>query len=201
MRGVEQIAWFYDAFMTLVEWTGLKRWRAWLVAGVRGRVLEVGCGTGRNLPLYAPGTRVVALELDRHVLRAARRRAAHIPLVLGDAEALPFRDREFDTVVSGLVFCTVRDPMRGLAEVRRVLRPDGELRMIEHVRSASPLLGRLQDLGQPAWTWVAGGCHPNRNTEANVEASGFLIDPVTRRAQKSMRRFVARPETRQTIVD
>jgi len=193
MRGVEQIAWFYDAFMTAVEWTGFKRWRAWLVGGARGRVLEVGCGTGRNLPLYPPGTPVVALELERHVLRAARRRAARIPLVLGDAQALPFRDGEFDTIVSGLVFCTVRDPLRGLAEVRRVLRRDGELRMIEHVRSTSPLVGRLQDLGQPAWTWIAGGCHPNRNTEANVEAAGFRIDPASRRASRSMRRFVARP--------
>jgi len=192
MRGVEQIAWFYDSFMTLIEWTGLKRWRIWLVGGVRGRVLEVGCGTGRNLPLYAPETRVVALELDRHVLRAARRRASHIPLVLGDAETLPFRDGQFDTVVSGLVFCTVRDPMRGLAEVRRVLTADGELRMIEHVRSTSPVVGRLQDLGQPAWTWIAGGCHPNRDTEANVEAAGFVIDRGSRRASRSMRRFLAR---------
>jgi len=192
MRGVEQIPWFYDTFMTLIERTGLKRWRAWLVGGVRGRVLEVGCGTGRNLPLYAPGVRVVALEPDRRVLRAAQKRVSQIPLVVGDAEALPFRDGQFDTAVSAFVFCTVRDPLRGLAEVRRVLQPDGELRMIEHVRSTSPLVGRLQDLGQPAWTWIAGGCHPNRDTEANVEAAGFVIDRGTRRASRSMRRFVAR---------
>jgi len=193
MRGVEQIAWFYDAFMTLVEGTGFKRWRAWLVRGVRGRVLEVGCGTGRNLPLYEPGSGVVALEPDRQMLRAARKRAPHTTFVLGDAENLPFRGDAFDTVVSALVFCTVPDPLRGLAEVRRVLQPDGELRMIEHVRSDSPFVARLQDLGQPAWTFIAGGCHPNRNTEANVEAAGFRIDRETRRARKSMRRFVARP--------
>jgi len=193
MRGVEQIPWLYDAFMTLVEWTGLKRWRAWLVDGARGRVLEVGCGTGRNLPLYPAGAAVVALELDRHVLDAARRRASHIPLVVGDAESLPFRDRAFDTVVSALVFCTVRDPVRGLLEVRRVLRPDGQLRMIEHVRATSPLGGRCQDAIQPAWTWLAGGCHPNRDTEANVEAAGLSIDLRSRQASKSMRRFVAHP--------
>jgi hypothetical protein len=77
--------------------------------------------------------------------------------------------------------------------VRRVLTPDGQLRMMEHVRAASALAARLQDLGQPAWTWIAGGCHPNRDTEANVEAAGFRIDPESRLARKSMRRFVARP--------
>jgi ubiquinone/menaquinone biosynthesis C-methylase UbiE len=193
MRGVEQIAWAYDAFMTVVEWTGLGRWRQWLVHGASGATLEVGCGTGRNLPLYGDAHRVVALELDRHVLKAARKRASRVPLVLGNAEDLPFRDGQFDTVVSGLVFCTVRDPHRGLAEVRRVIRADGQLRMMEHVRAASPWAARLQDLGQPAWTWIAGGCHPNRDTEANVEAAGFRIDRQTRLARKNMRRFVARP--------
>jgi ubiquinone/menaquinone biosynthesis C-methylase UbiE len=193
MRGVEQIAWIYDAFMTVVEFTGLDRWRRWLVEGAAGATLEVGCGTGRNLPLYPDGQRVVALELDRHVLRAARRRASHVPLVLGSAEDLPFRTGQFDTVVSGLVFCTVRDPQRGLREVRRVLADGGQLRMMEHVRATSPLAARLQDLGQPAWTWIAGGCHPNRDTEATVEAAGFRIDPATRTARKNMRRFVARP--------
>jgi ubiquinone/menaquinone biosynthesis C-methylase UbiE len=196
MRGVEQIAWIYDAFMAVVEWTGLDRWRRWLVDGATGATLEVGCGTGRNLPLYPDGQRVVALELDRHVLKAARKRASHVPLVLGNAEDLPFRTGQFDTVVSGLVFCTVRDPQRGLREVRRVLAAGGQLRMMEHVRATSPFAARLQDLSQPAWTWIAGGCHPNRDTEANVEAAGFLIDPATRTARKSMRRFVARPVSR-----
>jgi ubiquinone/menaquinone biosynthesis C-methylase UbiE len=198
MRGVEQIPWAYDAFMTVVEWTGLGAWRRWLVDGAGGATLEVGCGTGRNLPLYRDGQRVVALELDRHVLKAARKRASRVPLVLGNAEDLPFRDGQFDTVVSGLVFCTVRDPHKGLAEVRRVIKADGELRMMEHVRATSPWAARLQDLGQPAWTWIAGGCHPNRDTEANVEAAGFQIDPETRLARKSMRRFTARPVKRET---
>jgi SAM-dependent methyltransferase len=191
MRGLEHVPWLYDAFMSVFEWTGLARWRTWLVAGARGRILEVGCGTGRNLPLYGATTRLVALELDRHVLRAARRRAGGVPLVVGNAEDLPFRDGAFDTVVSGLVFCSVRDAGRGLAEVRRVLRPDGQFRLLEHVRSGSRLGAALQDAIQPAWTWIAGGCHPNRNTEAAVRAAGFRIDPATRRARNSMRRFVA----------
>jgi len=193
MRGLEQIAWLYDAFMTLFEWTGLARWRVWLVRGARGRTLEVGCGTGRNLPLYDRTIPVVALELDRHVLRAARRRAGHVPMVVGNAEDLPFRDGSFDTVVSGLVFCSVRDAARGLREVRRVLRPQGEFRLLEHVRSQAALGAAVQDAVQPAWTWIAGGCHPNRDTEAAVEAAGFRIDRETRRARNSMRRFVAYP--------
>jgi len=116
-----------------------------------------------------------------------------VPLVRARAEALPFRDGAFDTVVSGLVFCSVGDVARGLAEVRRVLKPGGMLRMLEHVRSRRPFAAWLQDRTQPAWTWFTGGCHPNRATEAAVAAAGFEIEAETRRASGSMRRFVARP--------
>ena len=108
-------------------------------------------------------------------------------------EALPFRDGVFDTVVSGLVFCSVPDPRRGLAEVRRVLRPAGALRMLEHVRSTRRWKARAQDALQPVWTRLTGGCHPNRDTERTVEAAGFRIDPDGRRAKGDMRRFAARP--------
>jgi ubiquinone/menaquinone biosynthesis C-methylase UbiE len=193
VRGIEQIPWLYDLGMTLLEATGLGRWRRWLVSGARGRTLDLGCGTGRNLPLYTDGTSVVGLDPAWEPLLAARRRAPGRPLVRGRAEALPFRDRAFDTVVSGLVFCSVSEAPRGLAEVGRVLRPGGTLRMLEHVRAGSPLQARLQDLAQPAWTWFTGGCHPNRETEAAVAAAGFEIEAETRRASGSMRRFVARP--------
>ena len=116
-----------------------------------------------------------------------------MPLVQASAEALPFRDGVFDTVVSGLAFCSVPDPRRGLAEVRRVLRPDGTLRMLEHVRSIKPWKARLQDRVQPFWTRLTGGCHPNRDTERTVEEAGFRIQPEGRRAKRDMRRFAARP--------
>jgi ubiquinone/menaquinone biosynthesis C-methylase UbiE len=102
-----------------------------------------------------------------------------VPLVQGDAQALPFRTGAFDTVVSGLVFCSVADPPRALAEIKRVLRPRGELRMLEHVRSRIRWRAVLQDLIQPAWTWLAGGCHPNRDTESTVERAGPLRRPQT----------------------
>lgn len=193
MRGVEQIPWFYDAICAFYEWTGLAAWRRWLAVGARGLTLDLGCGTGRNLPLFPPGARVVGLDPGGDALRRARRRGPGVPLVQGSAEALPFRDGVFDTVVSGLVFCSVADPCRGLAEVRRVLRPAGTLRMLEHVRSTTPWKARLQDRLQPAWTRIAGGCHPNRETERLVESTGFAIDQASRRAAGNLRRFSARP--------
>ena len=198
MRGIEQIPWVYDAVCALCEATGLARWRSWLVAGARGRVLDVGCGTGRNLPLLPAGTQAVGLDPSWDAVRRARRRAPRVLLVVGSAEALPFRDAAFDTVLSGLVFCSVADPRQGLREVRRVLRPDGQLRMLEHVRSTRPWKARVQDFLQPAWTTVTGGCHPNRDTEGAVEAGGFQIEDDGRRAKADMRRFTARPTGRGT---
>src|SRR5688500_3655642 len=101
MRGIEQIPAVYDGLMALMEATGLRRWREKLVAGARGRVLDVGCGTGRNLPLYAAGTFVVGLDPSEDALHTARRRAPDVPLVRASAEALPFKPAAFDTVVSG----------------------------------------------------------------------------------------------------
>jgi len=93
----------------------------------------------------------------------------------------------------------VRDPARGLAEARRVLRPEGKLRMMEHVRAVGRFGGRVQDLLQPAWTRVTGGCHPNRRTEETVEAAGFQIERETRRARGTMRRFSARVTARAAL--
>jgi ubiquinone/menaquinone biosynthesis C-methylase UbiE len=193
VRGVEQVPWLYDTGMVLLEKTGLGRWRSWLATGVRpGRVLDLGCGTGRNLPLFATGVRPVGLDPCHESLLAARRRAPGVPLVRARAEALPFRDSVFDTVVSGLVFCSVSDVPRGLAEVRRVLKAGGILRMLEHVRATGRVAAWLQDLTQPAWTCFTGGCHPNRDTESAVSAAGLVIDGDTFRAQGDMRRFEAR---------
>ena len=194
MRGVEQIPWLYDALAALAERGEIGRWRRWLTAGAHGRTLDVGTGTGRNLPLFPAGTFVVAVDPSLLALRRARRRAPRVAVIAASAAALPFRDGVFDAITSSLAFCTVPDPARGLAEVRRVLRPSGDLRMLEHVRSLVPWRARCQDLIQPVWTRVMGGCHPNRETERTVEAAGFRIDPAERRARGGLRRFSARVE-------
>jgi ubiquinone/menaquinone biosynthesis C-methylase UbiE len=191
MRGVEQIPWLYDAMCTVMEWTGLSRWREWLVKGAQGRTLEVGCGTGRNLLRYEASLSVIGLEPDAAALKKAKSRAPNALLVRGSAEALPFRDGAFDTVVSSLVFCSVPNPEFGLKEIGRVLTAEGQLRMLEHVRHDSKAIGWLQDVLQPTWTMVAGGCHPNRRTETTVEANGFVISTEGRRGVGTMRRFVA----------
>ena len=193
MRGVEQIPWLYDAICALAEWRGLGGWRRWMTEGARGRTLDLGCGTGRNLPLLPP--RTIGLDPSAEALARARRRAPGALLVQGSAEALPFRDGCFDTVVSGLTLCSVPDAVSGLAEVRRVLRAGGSLRALEHVRATTPWRARLQDLLQPAWTRLSGGCHPNRDTERAVEAAGFEIDVEGRRARGTFRRFAARPHS------
>lgn len=191
MRGLEQIPWLYDAGMALFERGGLGRWRGWLAKGATGRTLDLGTGTGRNLPLFPPGVRAVAVDPHPENMARARARAPGVPLVIARAEALPFRDRAFDTVVSGLVLCSVGDPDRALREVRRVLRPGGALRLLEHVRERG-VRGALQDLVQPAWTALSGGCHPNRDTEAAVERAGFRIEAESVRRRGTMRRLQAR---------
>jgi ubiquinone/menaquinone biosynthesis C-methylase UbiE len=193
MRGAEQIPWLYDLIVGFQERGAFGAWRRWLPSGAVGRTLDLGTGTGRNLPWLPPGVSVVAVDPSRHGLPAAARRRPGVALVRARAEALPFRAGQFDTILSGLVFCSVDDPAAGLAEVRRVLAPGGTLRMLEHVRATSPTLAWLQDRLQPLWTWVSGGCRPNRETVRAVEAAGFRILEGTARSSGAMRRLAAVP--------
>lgn len=191
MRGLEQIPWIYELSCALLDRAGLLRWRRWVSGGAAGRTLDLGTGTGRNLPEYPAAVRPVGVDPHADALAWARRRAPGVPLVVARAEALPFRDGCFDTVVSGLVLCSVDDPDAALSEVRRVLRPGGTLRLLEHVRHRG-LRGRIQDLIQPAWTAISGGCHPNRDTEAAVARAGFEVADGSRRESGTLRRFAAR---------
>jgi ubiquinone/menaquinone biosynthesis C-methylase UbiE len=151
-----------------------------LVSAARGRVLEVGAGTGLNLRLYPRGVSVVALEPEPTMAGRAHERARRAPVPVhvlrGSAEALPFPDASFETVVACLVFCTIPDPAMGASEVRRVLRPGGELRVYEHVRSPYPRGARWQDRVTPIWRWFGAGCHPNRDTVGLLRAAGFVMD-------------------------
>ena len=168
----------YDFIMARGERGRVGRWRRSVVAPARGRVLEIGAGTGLDFPHYQPGTWVVATDPDLGMLERARPRAraatAAIELVAADAEALPFRDAAFDHAVVGLAMCTIPDPARALDELRRTLRPNGVIRMLEHVRMEHPaLVGRLQDWITPLWRPLAGGCHLNRRTVEAVRDAGF----------------------------
>lgn len=174
----------YDFFMDRMDKAGAEGHRRRLVEGARGEVLEIGAGTGKNLPLYGAAERVVALEPDPSMRARAREAArdARVPVevVEGDAMALPFPDASFDTVVFGLVLCTVPDAQQALTETRRVLKPGGALRFYEHVRSDDPKLARWQDRLERPWGWVGSGCHPNRDTVAAVEATGFDVRSLER---------------------
>src|SRR5690606_8124971 len=138
-------------------------------------VLEVGVGTGLNLPFYPMNrvVRLVGLEPDPHMRRraAARARRLGLPLelVAAPAEGIPFASGSFDTVVATHVVCTVADPRRALAEAFRVLRPGGTFRFLEHVRAADERAARWQDRLTPVWRWVSAGCHPNRRTAEEIE--------------------------------
>lgn len=144
----------------------------------RGRVLEIGAGNGLNFARYRDA-RVVALEPVTDMLRKARARAAEAPvpvhLVRGVAEALPFGDDAFDTVVVSLVMCSVPDPARVAGEIRRVLRPSGEVRFFEHVRAHDPRVARRQDRIGPVYTRFAGGCQLNRDTLMTLRLAGFHV--------------------------
>ena len=173
---------FYDVFMFPFERAGNRRRRHGLVARATGRVLEIGVGTGLNLPFYRHASSVVGIDpqtsmLERAAVRA-RRAPCPIRVVEGSAEALPFGDDKFDTVVVSLSLCTIPDDRAALAEMKRVLRPEGRLLFLEHVRPRRPWLGRIFDFVTPGWKRIAGGCHLNRDTVGNIAAAGFEVELV-----------------------
>lgn len=198
MRGVEQQPALYEAIMAPLDALSLWRQRQRLFGGLQGAILELGVGTGRNLAAYAPGTHVTAIDVDRRLLRAARRRAArhNVHLALADAQRLPFRDHSFDVVTSALVFCSIPDPAAALREVARVLRPTGRLVQLEHTRTDHALPDALLDTITPLWRTLAGGCHPNRDTPALLQALGWHLERHERQAGGLLRLIVAVPPLR-----
>lgn len=149
-----------------------------LLAGLRGRVIEIGAGNGLNFAHYpAEVEQVVAIEPEPYLrakaIRAAARAAVPVAVRPGRAESLGEPDASFDAAVFSLVLCSVAEPARALAEARRVLRPGGELRFYEHVRAADGRRARAQDRVTPVWSFFGGGCHPNRDTVRAIEEAGF----------------------------
>ncbi len=168
------------------ERLGLAARRAQLLAGLAGTVVEVGAGNGLNFAHYPPSvTEVVAVEPERRLRELAGRaaRAAPVPVTVLDdiAEDLPFPPASFDAAVASLVLCSVTDVRAALAELHRVLRPEGQLRFFEHVASHRPAVRVLQHAADATiWPRLAGGCHLARNTDRLIEQAGFAIDSCER---------------------
>jgi ubiquinone/menaquinone biosynthesis C-methylase UbiE len=171
----------YDRGARRVEEAGLAERRRALLASLEGDVLEVGAGTGINLEHYPDGARLVLLEPDPHMRRRLEERLVssgrRAEIVAAPAETLPFSDASFDAVVSTLVLCSVGDLERALLEIRRVLRPDGRLALIEHVRGEGPRALLQEVIAPPSRLLLA--CSPNRRTADAIRAASFAFEPET----------------------
>jgi len=187
----------YERLAPKLEKEGAAEHRRELLAGLEGRVIEVGAGTGINFAHY-PSTvnEVVAVEPEPYLrgraAEAARTAPVAVTVVDGLADSLPGEDSSFDAGVTSLVLCSVPDQAAALAEVHRVLRPGGELRFYEHVLANSNGLARFQRAVGHLWPLLAGGCHPDRQTGDAIEAAGFAIEDA--------RRFRFRPSFIETPV-
>lgn len=170
----------YDPVLWVGERAGMRRHRQDLLAQARGHTLEIGSGTGLNLAHYPDHLDDLVLaepnpSMRKRLRTAVRRRECGAQVIDAAAEQLPFADASIDTVVSTLVLCTVDAPDLALREIARVLRPDGQLLFIEHVRSESPTLARWQDRLVRPWQRFAEGCRCNRATIELMEACAFAV--------------------------
>jgi ubiquinone/menaquinone biosynthesis C-methylase UbiE len=173
-------AW-YGQVMRRIDARGLREVRREVLGGAHGRVLDLGSGTGSNLPLFPEAVdRLVLSEPSSNMAKVLRGKLAEergrgVRLVQAPAESLPFEDGSFDCVTCTMVICTMPDPHAGLSEVARVLKPGGKLLFLEHVRSEDPRIARTQDHLERPWRFIADGCHCNRDSLATIEASPLTV--------------------------
>jgi ubiquinone/menaquinone biosynthesis C-methylase UbiE len=176
---------FYARISRTMDAQGAVEHRRALLAGLAGRVLEVGAGNGLSFAHYPPTvTEVLAVEPEPHLRGLAEVAAGQAPVPVrvadGSADALPAPDAGMDAAVASLVLCSVPDQARALAELHRVLRPGGELRFFEHVRADTAGLAGVQRLADVVWPTLLGGCHTSRDTLAAITAAGFRITGLQR---------------------
>lgn len=162
----------------------LAEYRPRVVTAAKGRVLEVGIGSGLNLPLYPESVEgVIGLDPSAALLmmsgKARKRSRIPVTLMHGTAESIPLDDASVDTVVMTWTLCSIPDPRRALAEIRRVLKPDGELLFVEHGRAPDLPVRKWQDRLTPVWKKIGGGCHLNRPIDELITVAGFAIDGLT----------------------
>jgi len=177
----QRLAPMYDRMEALSE-QRFHLWRQRLWSLVRGpRVLEVGVGTGKNMPLWPCDVEMTAIDLTPGMLEHARRRAEEshlkVDLHLGDVQALDLPDASFDTAVATFVFCSVPDPILGLRELRRVVKPGGQIILLEHMRSPNAVVGKIMDMLNPLVVRIMGA-NINRRTVENIQKAGLIIDRV-----------------------
>lgn len=161
----------------------LRPYRERVIGAAEGRVLEIGIGSGRNLPFYRPqATELLALEPAPKLLTMARNAlrsgTMQVSFIEASAEAIPLDDRSVDTVVTTWTLCSIPQAAMALGEMRRVLRPSGKLLFVEHGMAPDKNVRRWQDWLTPAWKRISGGCHLNRPIGAMIEGAGFRIDRV-----------------------
>jgi ubiquinone/menaquinone biosynthesis C-methylase UbiE len=174
-----------DLYEMRLDEAGKGKWRADLVADLTGDVLEIGAGTGLMFPYFKRGVCLTATDPDEGFLARAAVRAKHLSAQIrvqpASGESLPFPDASFDAVVCSGVLCSVQSMERTLTEVKRVLRPHGQFRLLEHVKSDRLISGLLMDVFSPVWLSLSGvNCHMNRNVEASLKAAGFVLRRVER---------------------
>lgn len=194
-RKYDRVAWMYDFMESPMEVFSFSAFRRDLLSQARGKILEIGVGTGKNLPWYPPGADLTGIDVSPRMLERARKKAEergmHPRLEVMDVEKMAFPDRTFDTTVSTFVFCSVLHPQRGLAEIRRVLKKGGTALFLEHVRSENTLAGAVMDLVNPVINALVGP-HINRRTVDFIEEAGFEILSVENRGGKIIKKIVAR---------
>jgi len=196
---------WYDvavAPMEALAFLGLRR-RLWSAVDGSRRVLEIGVGTGRNLAHYPKASRIVALDLSPQMLKRAARKATRsgrsVDLLLADTQHLPFKDGVFDIVLATLVFCSVPDPVRGLAEAARAVRSDGQVVLLEHVRAKNGVLGKAMDALNRLT--ARGGEYVNRDTAANVKKAGLEILREERHRMGIVKLLQARPSAKTAAIE
>jgi len=199
----DRIAGVYDASEAMMERFLYARWRRRLWSDVKGpQILEVGVGTGKNMPYYPAGAHVTAIDLSEGMLSRARKRANSLSLDVDlrqmDAQALAFPSASFDTVVATFVFCSVPDPIAGLRELGRVCKPEGEIRLLEHMRARNELVGRVMDIVNPVVVRIQGA-NINRRTVDNIRSAGLQIQHIVDLSvQGIFKLIIAKPSIQQS---
>lgn len=177
MNRYNRVSYIYDIFESPMELMAMKKYRQEIMNDLRGKVLEVGVGTGRNIEFYPKDLDITAIDFSDHMLKKAKEKTRklnkNVDLQLADVQQLPFDDHTFDTVFTTCVFCSVPDPILGLKEIRRVLKPEGKVILLEHVKSKKKILGFLMEIFNPIIVNLYGA-NINRDTEENVLKAGYL---------------------------